>query len=187
MDDADRADLPAPAGRASGPGSASSPSRRSVLAAGLLLPLAACTGPAPPGPPPPVDPDVALRAAAVAREQSLIALYDAALSARTGAGRATLETVRSEHLQHLAALTAAPPGGTSGGSTAPATTPPAATPPAATPPGPRSPAPGQAELRAAEAAAQLAHAEAVLPASRALAALLASLAAAEAAHAVVLA
>jgi hypothetical protein len=78
-----------------------SPSRRRLLQAALLTPLAACTTTA--GRPARVDPDVALRAAAVARERSLLALYDAAPPS------ATVLAIRAEHEQHLAALGAPSP------------------------------------------------------------------------------
>ncbi len=82
----------------------SRPSRRTVLLGALAVPLAACTDDAaPPAPPPPVDPDVALRAAAVAREQSLVAAYDAVLAA-VPAEAARLTALRAEHLAHLEAL-----------------------------------------------------------------------------------
>lgn len=78
-----------------------SPSRRRLLQAALLAPLAACT--AKPSRPEPVDPDVALRAAAVARERALIARYDAAPPSPAVAA------IRAEHEQHLAALGAPSP------------------------------------------------------------------------------
>ncbi len=51
-----------------------------LLAGGAGL-LAGCTGGGAPERPAPVDPDVALRAAAVARERALLAAYDAVLAA----------------------------------------------------------------------------------------------------------
>ena len=147
------------------------PSRRQVLAAGLVLPLAGCTGsspgPAPSPAPVPVDPDVALRAAAVERERALLAAYDEVLADASSPG---LLALRAEHAEHLAALE---PG--------------AAVPPVPAPAGGDLPGRAATRLRAAEREAAAAHAADALPASRGLAALLASLAAAEAAHGVVLA
>ena len=142
------------------------------LLAGLVLPLAGCTGsspgPTPPPAPAPVDPDVALRAAAVERETALLAAYDAVLggSSLRGAGRRPRGARRAPRR--------AGPG--RGGAPLPGSR--------------RRPVPwprGRRRLRAAEREAAAAHAADALPASRGLAALLASLAAAEAAHGVVLA
>lgn len=141
-----------------------SPSRRRLLQAGLLAPLAACTSsPSPPSPRPRpalVDPDVALRAAAVAREQQLIARY-------AGTSSPAALAIRAEHEQHLLAL---------GG--------PVASPVASPIPAAAASVP---QLVAAERAAAAAHAADALRASRGLAALLASLAASEASHPVALA
>jgi hypothetical protein len=147
------------------------PSRRQVLQASALLAAAACTSRSPK--PTVVDPDVALRAAAVARERALLAAYDAApRGARLGA----LAAVRADHEAHLAAL-AAPVPGPSTPVPSPTTT---AAPPAATPV-------TIGELAAHERATAAAHATDALRASRPLAAVLASLAASEASHAVALA
>lgn len=143
------------------------PTRRAVLASGLLLPVAACTSSEPaPVRPVPVDPDVALRAAAVARERGLLAAYDAALQQDPGRAE-RLAPLRAEHAAHLAAL---------GEQEAPSTVSPA---PAPTPLG--------GDLATAERAAAAAHAEATAAASPALAAVLAQLAASEASHPVALA
>lgn len=158
------------------------PTRRAVLATGLLLPLAACTGrSAPPGPPP-VDPDVALRAAAVARERSLLALYDRAL--RTDAAltdpalAARLAPLRADHAVHLAALELPVSGpGTPGAAPGPA--------PTATPSTTAGPVTVD-ELATAERVAAAAGLRALLPASRELAVVLASVCACEATHAEVL-
>jgi len=178
-----------------------------ALAAGLL-PLAACTrGPAapqarpagtrPPQSPPPQSgspgtaappasgsadsaADAAVRAAAVAREQELLAAYDAALrgSARdtgaqdtgaqdpgardTGAADAgLLRRLRAEHAEHLAALGGGQPSRTGS---------------------PPSRGGTRSRLRAAERAAAQAHARDALGASRQLAPVLAALAAAETSH-----
>jgi hypothetical protein len=71
------------------------PSRRRLLQAALAAPLAACTST--PRRRAAVDPDVALRAAAVAREQQLLARYATATSA-------ALVAIRTEHEQHLQVL-----------------------------------------------------------------------------------
>ncbi len=162
------------------------PTRRTVLRAGLVLPLAACTaGREAPAPLPPPDPDRALRAAAVDRERALLAAYDAALLA-TPSRAALLRPLREEHAAHLEALlaldparTSAPPGAGSGSGRPGA-------PPGTAAPAPPAPA-APVDLAAAEAAASTAHADAVPAASRGLAGLLASLAAAEASHGVALA
>lgn len=144
------------------------PTRRAVLASGLLLPVAACTSSEPaPVRPVPVDPDVALRAAAVARERGLLAAYDAALQ-QDPARAERLVPLRAEHAAHLAAL---------GEQEAPSTVSPA----------PAPPSPLGGDLATAERAAAAAHAEATAAASPALAAVLAQLAASEASHPVALA
>jgi len=136
-------------------------SRRRLLQAALVVPAAAaCTSydtrPAR------IDPDVALRADAVARERLLIARYDAAVPTPAVA------SIRAEHEQHLAALGARLP------SASPA------------PSGPAAPAVPVAALVSAERAAAAEHVAAALQASPALAAVLASLAASEASHPVAL-
>jgi hypothetical protein len=136
------------------------PTRRSVLTAaavgGAAAGLTGCTSKTRTAPAP-VDPDVALRTAAAAREQALLDAYDAVIAA-SPAQAARLAPLRAEHVEHLTAL----------GATA---------------------APGRAaatDLKALERITAAAHATAVLTASRRLAPLLASLAAAESTHVVVL-
>ena len=146
------------------------PSRRAVLLTGLVVPLAACTRAAAPGPRP-VEPDVALRSAAAGREVALLSAYDRALATASRARAPGLAALRGEHADHLTALGGASPGP---GASAPA------------PAAPAAPSPTTADLLAAEAAAQAAHATGVSAASRALAGVLATLSAAEAAHAVAL-
>ena len=159
-----------------------------VPAAAGLAALTSCTSPgeAPqplaPQPPAPVHPDVALRAAAVAREQTLIRAYDAALLAAPGLGDRLL-ALRAEHLTHLTSL----------GSTTPGSTPPGSTPPAGLKPGNPPPvaAPDLADaqlvgLRTAERAAGAGHTAALRTASAGLAVVLATLAASEASHEVAL-
>ncbi|MCA1711168.1 MAG: hypothetical protein LC789_05825 [Actinobacteria bacterium] len=76
-------------------------SRRSLLAGLAAAPVAACSSSA--ERPAPVDPDVALRAAAVAREVDLVALYDALPPSPVHAA------LRAEHVEHLRALGSALP------------------------------------------------------------------------------
>ena len=164
------------------------PSRRSVLAAAGAALVTGCTRsrarPAPP--PPPVDPDVALRAQAVAREQSLISELDLSLAVVAGTpAAALLRQVRADHVVHLQALVPALPGD-------PGRTPPAPTPSIGSRPSAHAPAATartQAAHRRAQAArersAAAAHASATGNASGQLAALLAQLAASEASHAAV--
>ena len=157
------------------------PTRRSVLTGGLLLAvpgvLSACTAEAPPARPQPVDPDVALRAAAVARERQLLARYDALLQQQPDLAP-RLSPVRAEHAEHLTALGEAEQPGTGSPTTPP---PPTVPPPTATDPG------GLPGLVQAERAAAAAHVAATSSASAVLAAVLAQLAASEASHPVALA
>jgi hypothetical protein len=131
--------------------------RRHLLASTGLAGAAACTTSKTPPPPKAVDPDIALRAAAVAREQSLLAAYDVALAARPALAT-KLTPLRADHVTHLAALQA--PNATATTATATA-------------------GPPLAQL---EKAAGAAHAAAALLASRELAPVLASLAACESSH-----
>lgn len=155
------------------------PTRRQLLGAGSLVLLAGCTD-APPPALAPVDPDVALRAAAVARERALLEAYDGALLALPGLA-SRLVPLRAEHAAHLVALTGPPsspkpsaaPSRSTGGAPA--------VPPAATA------ASALAGLVQAERAAASGHAADVTAASRGLAGLLAALSASEASHPVVLA
>ncbi len=164
----------------------STPSRRSVVLAGLVAPLVACTRaaqpPAPaagsspagattPAPGPPVQPDgdAPVRAAAVARERRLLVAYDAALAADPGAR--DLAALRQEHVAHLLALGAGPPAPPRGGGRRRDR---------------RAAERARAGLARAERGAADEHARDLLTASRGLAAVLASLAAAEASHLVVL-
>jgi hypothetical protein len=144
-----------------------SASRRRLLQAALLSPVvAACTrnGPRPA----PVDPDDALRRAAVARERALVESYQAAAASSSSAVAAAIGPMVAEHTQHLATLGA--------GSPAPS--------PSSPPTAPLVPT--LAQLAAAERAAAAEHAADALRASRPLAAVLASLAASEASHPVAL-
>jgi hypothetical protein len=145
-------------------------SRRALLGLVAAMPLAACTEQQ--GPPPPPDPDDLLRAAAVEREQGLLRAYDDALLLLPALAP-RLVPLRTEHAEHLAALTgeAAATGS-----------------PVPSPSGP--PLSAQVALRGlvqAERTAGAAHGQAALQASRDLAGLLASLSASELSHPVVLA
>jgi len=158
--------------------------RRSLLLGAALLPLAACTAdpsPAPPPPPPPPDPDDALRSAGVEREQALLAQYDAVLAAHPALA-ARLSAVREEHAEHLRALLGRDETVPAGPSDGPS---PAASPSSA-PVAPADPAAALAGLVGAEAATGAAHAGAALEAGGQLAGVLASLAASEATHRLVL-
>ncbi|MGZ6825430.1 MAG: hypothetical protein ACXVGH_01450 [Mycobacteriales bacterium] len=162
--------------------------RAALLSGGLSLGaglLTACTSRSRPrATPRPVDPDTALRDAAVSRELALLATYDDLL-ATSPALAPRLGALRAEHEEHLHALGQALPSSTpsSTPSTAPSTTP--STTPSATPSA--SPLPGGlVRLRALERSTAEAHAAAALTASRRLAPALASLAASEASHAAVL-
>ena len=142
-----------------------SPSRRRLLQALLLTPVAAACTSEGAKRPAPVDPDDRIRALAIARERALIEHYRA--TATTPQIAAKTAGLAEQHEQHLAALGAPSPSPSS--SPTPAPLPPTV-----------------AQLAAAEHAAAVAHAAAALHASRSLAAVLASLAASEASHAVVL-
>lgn len=160
------------------------PTRRRLVQAAGALGLAAATGCRAPAPDPAAARDARLRAAAIERERRLVAAYTAALQAPAAlpspAGRdaaagervALLRGLRAEHLAHLAALDPL----------APATASPA--PAAARPDLAR---PDLAGLARQERAAAAEHAAAAVTAGRPLAAVLASLGASEASHAVVLA
>ena len=146
-----------------------SPSRRRLLQAAMLAPVAvACTPERPDQEP--AHPDVALRAAAIAREQALIQRYLAAAASSASAVAGRIAGLAEEHAAHLAALEASSPGFT----------------PTATPSAGLIRVPTLAQLVAAERAAAAAHAADALKASRSLAAVLATLAASEASHVVAL-
>ena len=149
-------------------------SRRTLLGAAAVLPLAACTSD--PAPPPPPDPDDLLRAEAVERERSLLREYDAVLLVLPDLA-ARLTPLRAHHAEHLLALTgaAATPSPDASGDPVPAVPPPATA------------AAALAGLARAEQDAAAGHRAGALEASRELAALLASLAASEQSHPVVLA
>jgi hypothetical protein len=152
------------------------PTRRQVLlASGVATAgavVAACTADEPLRPTVPTKQD-RLRAEAVAREQSLVEAYTASL-ARHPSQRALLAAILGDHTAHLAALQG------------PASTPTATPTPAALPP-----AFSLAQLTALEKQAARQHAEAAAQADAgcdggSLLLLLASLAACEASHAVLL-
>jgi len=180
------------------------PSRRSVLLAAAASSLAACTGddetPAP-NPPAPPEPDELLRAEVADAERDLVALYEAT-AATHPALAAQVRPFTARHRRHLDAVEASgpvatPPAATAPGSAAasPASSPgvqgasPAGTsPPAPSPPAvPDGPADALAALRTAERTAAGARVtECVRAQDGTLAELLASIAACEAAHDVLL-
>jgi hypothetical protein len=131
--------------------------RRHLLVTTGLAGAAGCTSNKAAPAPKPVDPDIALRSAAVARERALLRAYDDALAAHPALA-ARLTPLRADHVIHLAALRA----------------------PSATP----IPAPLLAgtPLHLLEKDTASAHAAAALLASRELAPVLASLAACESSH-----
>ena len=178
------------------------PTRRRVLIAGpvALLAVSGLTGCTSGGPdreaaaptPAPVDPDDALRAAAVERERALLRDYDAVLLALPELA-ARLAPVRGHHDEHLTALLGPPAGSSSASptSTAPASASPTSSIPGATGsaagPVPTDAPAAVARLVAAERAAAEGHARDCLAASRRLAGVLASLSASELSHPVALA
>jgi hypothetical protein len=131
--------------------------RRHLLITTGLAGAAGCTSNKATPAPKPVDPDIVLRAAAVAREQTLLRAYDDALAAHPALAT-RLSPLRADHVTHLAALQA-----------------PNAT---ATP----APLPAGTLLPQLEKVTAAAHAAAALLASRELAPVLASLAACESSH-----
>ena len=148
--------------------------RRDAVMLGLALAVAGCTSNRPPGPEP-VDPDVALAEAAVAREQSLLDAYGAAHLAHPELS-SRLTPLRTEHEAHLAAATAAgglfrPASRVSGATSTPLAPSPALLPVRDTA------AARLAALRALETAVSHAHALSAITASLTLAPVLASLAA----------
>lgn len=150
--------------------------RRALLRSAVATPaLVACDRVSPPAPAP-ARPEVA---AAAREEERLIALYDTALAALppTSAVAPLLLAVRDEHVAHLVAFGGQPTAAGAGTSS------PAA--PAATA-APLAAAPTVAALAQAEREAAAAHASAAVAAPHALAQLLASAAASEESHAVVL-
>ena len=152
------------------------PTRRHVLAAGLLGLGTACTSRTA-ATPAVVDPDLGLITAARSREQVLLDAYTQAVAAHPELSAELIE-LSGHHSEHLAAL---------GLSAAPAT-------PAVSPPVPGRLAPStaataratRARLSSLEREAADAHGAAAVLASRALAPILASLCACEATHAMVL-
>jgi hypothetical protein len=154
--------------------------RRSALASAGLALVTACTRRTA-RPARVLDPDEALKAAAVVREQALLNAYDDAL--RTApALAARLAPLRADHAEHLAALSgAASPGApaTSGAASTPSTG-------AASTPGGQPPQAVLHALATLERTAATGHTADALIASRRLAPVLASLAACEASHLVVL-
>ena len=161
----------------------SDPARRALLAAAAsgTLALAGCKGIAALGPVPKIGPGVRTLDHAIRGEELMVASYEAAVTAvASSAGDgAVVARVLAEHRQHLAALRSRlvlPP--------RLATASPAPSPvPAELPAGPRQ---VLAALAAAERAATVRLLDQLLAAPPPLAQLLASIAASEAAHAVIL-
>ncbi len=160
--------------------------RRDLLAAGALGALTACTSTIPPEPIP-VDPDLALVAAAVTREQALLTAYDAALADHPGL-TSLLAPLRAQHLQHLQRLQ--PPASPTGAASSLSTASPLSSSPTRTAvPTPLPldrPVARRRALATLERSTSIAHGGAALTASRQIAPLLASLSASEASHVVVL-
>jgi hypothetical protein len=160
---------------------AADPTRRAVIAAAAVLPLAAlsgCDGVDVLGQPPSPAPDVGLLRAAIAAEQVMIARYDAVLGGAPSL--AALEPLLAEHRAHLAQLRSrliVPAGSAS-------PSPPAT--PASAGAVPRDPAAAVAFLRAAEQAAATALLGRLRNAPASLAQLFASISASEATHVPVL-
>ncbi|POM24446.1 hypothetical protein BTM25_30750 [Actinomadura rubteroloni] len=153
--------------------------RRAVLGAGLALPLAACA-PREPERPAAVRAEVTVLVGAIAAEQDLVALYEAARTA--GAlPAARLDPVLDHHRAHLAALRKlyVPGSGSRAGEGGAVPSPSPATVPSG-----RSRV--LAELRAAEARAARDRLAEVARADPGLAQVLASIGACEAGHAAVL-
>lgn len=158
--------------------------RRSVLAAAMALPLAAagCRGIGGLGTPPRPLPDVAVLRDAIAGETRLISRYTAILAA-VPTMAATLRPILDQHQAHLARLKArlVLPGAAGGASPSPRES---ASRLAGQVPG--TPAAAQAYLRGAEQGAAQALLRHLVAASPSLAQLLASIAASESTHALLL-
>jgi hypothetical protein len=157
--------------------------RRSVLAAAMMaVPLVAagCKGVGALGTPPEPGPDVAMLRGAIGTEQALIARYRSAM-AGSPALAGTLSPLLAQHREHLARLTSMliePPGRSAS---------PQATPsPASTAAPGTGPAATLAALEAAESDAARSLAGRLALAPPALAQLMASIAASEASHALLL-
>jgi hypothetical protein len=162
------------------------PTRRVVLAAAAMLPLAAVSGcdgadvlEAPPSP----APDVAMLREAIAAEQLMITRYTTVLREAGGAGggsaslAAALEPLLAEHREHLAQLRSrlVIPAGSTASPTPRGRAP-------AVAPVPATAGAGVSFLKAAEQAAATAMVARLRSASPSLAQLLASIGASEATH-----
>ncbi len=156
--------------------------RRSVLAAALALPLAAagCKGVGGLGTPPRPLPDVAVLREAIAGERLMISRYTAVLAAAPGLAD-SLRPLLGQHRAHLAALAGRLVDPRAGGGPSPS---PSAAHQVTSVPG--TPAAARAYLRGAEQAAAQALLSHFGTASPSLAQLLASIAASEASHALLL-
>lgn len=177
------------------------PTRRTVLGAAavaLLAPaLAGCTQAGDVAPAtPPVPADVVAADRAAGRERVLLATYDAALLIAPQLADRLLP-LRADHAAHLLALglpeqpepAAAPSTAASAGpaATAPGASAAPSPPPVAAPPLPSEPEALLAALAELERRAAVGHANAAVRAGRGVGAVLASLAASEASHELVLA
>jgi hypothetical protein len=160
------------------------PSRRCVLAGGGLLLVAACTGSPSVVRPPPLTSDQRLAQRVTVEIRSLVAAYTATIAAHPATAKA-LGPLAAEHRAHLAALvTLLPAPATSTPTPSPsASTSPSTTPPAVAP----SPAAALADLATAERSAAARRSQQAGRAGPELARLLASIAACEAVHAVLVA
>lgn len=170
------------------------PTRRAVLLGalgGLAAPaLSACTGASPfsPDPAPTVPPDVLAAERAGERERRLVAAYEVALLLAPQLAE-RLSPLRADHLVHLGALglpvspAPDPTVGPSADPTAPAPPPAPVAPAPSLPPEPEALLAALTEL---ERRAATAHGRAAVLGGRGVGAVLASLAASEAAHVVAL-
>ncbi|WP_234327295.1 ferritin-like domain-containing protein [Streptomyces sp. NRRL WC-3742] len=154
------------------------PSRRTLLALGLLTSLTAltaCTGTDDPSSPAATpDPDAPVRRRAVAATDAVLAAYDTALAA-PGQQAALLQQLRAETIRHRAALAEGLPAAASPTATT------ASASPTAAPPGTPAGTPAAEERRAAQA-----HLADLAAATGPLARLLASVAASRLLHAAAL-
>lgn len=165
------------------------PSRRSVLAGGGLFLLAACTGSSPP-PAPQLTADQRLARRVGTEITVLLGAYAATITAHPRT-RGALAPLAAEHEAHLKALTAlqpappiASPSASSSGSNAPS---PSASPSVPAVPVEPSPAAARTALSRAEEAAAARRRQQAGDAGPELARLLASIAACETVHAILVA
>jgi hypothetical protein len=158
--------------------------RRGLLAAAAALPLVAagCKGVGGLGTPPPPQPDVAVLRDAIAGEQAMIARYATVLAAAPGLA-GSLDPLLGQHRAHLDRLRARLIDPRAAAGASPSASGPV---PAGTAARLRTPAAARAYLRGAEDGAAQALLRNLAAASPSLAQLLASIAASEATHALLL-